>query len=55
MNTQSSIRNGVCFVEKVIETKDDRQVAKQRKIIPPFHITITFGTQYLYNKIYPMQ
>jgi hypothetical protein len=46
---------GFAFVEKVAETKDDQQVTKKRKIIPPFHIAISFGSQYFYNKIDPIQ
>jgi hypothetical protein len=46
---------GFAFVEKVAKTKDDQQVVKRRKIIPPFHITITFGSQHFYKKIDPVQ
>jgi hypothetical protein len=43
------------LLQKVVETQTEKQVTKKRKIVPPFQITIFFGSLHFYNESYPLQ
>jgi hypothetical protein len=46
---------GLFLLEKVSKTKSDKQVAKKKKIVPPFKFTKFFNNQCPYNKSNPTQ